>query len=114
MSVFATLFKRTGAQQLTRQFGETIGYTASGSDEVEISAIVVRNEAEVIAEIGDQISNAMIISVRNESRVGVLVSDLNTRDDRFGVPRREGDSRSTLRAIRILSDANGMLRLLIQ
>lgn len=112
---FAQHFKRTAVPNILRQFGETVVYFAGGIGAGrEITAAVVRDPLAIIAEIGEVLTNAMIVRVTNDATLGMLVTDIDTGRDRLRVPLEVDGDPQIRSVVRILSDANGFVRLLVQ
>jgi hypothetical protein len=115
-SQFHSLFRRTGVDVLLRTYGEEdVQYMQDGSSPRTVSAMVTREEAAIVQELGDQLACAAIIRVRNDSDNGISISELNTKTDRFSVRLQVGDNQvSDRRIVRVISSANGFLRLALQ
>jgi hypothetical protein len=112
---FAQQFKRTGVPNILRQFGETAVYFSGGIGAGrEITVTVVRDSLAIIAEIGEVLTQAMIVRVTNDAVLGMLVTDIDTGRDRIRLPL-EADGVPEIRSVvRVLSDVNGFVRLLVQ
>jgi hypothetical protein len=112
---FAQHFKRTSVPNILRQFGETVVYFAGGiGSGKEIEATVVRDPLAIIAEIGEVLTQAMIVRVTNDAVLGMLVTDIDTGRDRIRVPLESDGNPEVRSVVRILSDVNGFVRLLVQ
>ena len=91
MTRFSNQFNRTAAKNLNRQFGESIGYfNRAGDAERTITARVIRNEMQILAEAGDVPAQAMIISVENDSTDGIAAAEINTGGDEINVALQAG------------------------
>jgi hypothetical protein len=113
-SRFAQQFQRTAVPNLVRQFGETIGYFGSGGESRYISAIIVRDPAAILAEIGEVLSQSLIVRVSNDSTDGIDATMIDTGTDRVEVAMVAGGEPEMRSVIRVLSDSNGFLRFLVQ
>jgi len=111
---FAQQFKRTGVPNLVRQFGETIEYYPSGSQGRSVSAIVVRDPVAILAEIGEVLTQALIIRVANNATDGIDATRIDTGTDRVEVALIADGEKEMRSIVRVLSDANGFLRFLVQ
>lgn len=111
---FASQFKRTAVSNLVRQFGESIEYYASGEPGRSIDAIVVRDPAAILAEIGEVLTGAMIIRVSNNEVGGIDANEIDTGTDRVEVALIVGGPKEMRSIVRVISDANGFLRFLVQ
>ncbi len=112
---FAQQFIRTAVPNILRQFGETVVYFANGNGAGrEITAVVVRDPLAIIAEIGEVLSQAMIVRVVNDSTLGISATDIDTGRDRIWVPITADGDPEARSIVRVLSDTNGFLRVLVQ
>lgn len=111
---FASQFKRTAVPNLVRQFGESIVYYASGSSGRPVNAIVVRDPNAILAEIGEALTGAMIIRVSNSLIDGINALTIDTGTDRVEVAMIADGDKELRSIVRVLSDANGFLRFLVQ
>ena len=112
---FAQQFKRTGARNILRQFGEAVTYYpgAVGASR-QINAIVERNNATIVSELGGVVGQALIVRVLNHETDGILSSAIDAGIDKIMVPLN-ADDEPTLRAIvQKLGDSNGFVRFLVQ
>lgn len=112
---FESLFYRTAANHLVRQFGETVTYYAGGTGSGrEIQAIVERGTPRVIAETGDIASQHIIVRVKNSSKDGITSTEVNTGSDTIGVPVRVGEVAKVRSIVRVMSDNAGIVEVLCQ
>ena len=112
---FAQQFKRTGARNILRQFGETVTYYPGLVGESrQITAIVERNNETIISEIGDVVGQALIIRVLNDATDGILSTEIDCGVDKISVPLSADDDPSLRSIVKNLSDSNGFLRFLVQ
>lgn len=111
---FAQQFKRTGVPNLVRQFGESIVYYGSGASGRPINAIVVRDPAAILAEIGEVLVQAMIVRVLNSDTGGIDANSIDTGTDRVEVALIADGPVEMRSIVRVLSDANGFTRFLVQ
>jgi len=114
-TVFGSLFARTAAINLIRQYGETVGYYNRDGDPVRnILAIVERNELQIISETGEITGQAIVIRVRNDSTYGISSSEVDTGGDEISFPLRVGDTAQRRAIVRVINDSAGLLRVLCQ
>ena len=111
---FASQFKRTAVTNLVRQFGESIEYHASGSSGRSVNAIVVRDPIAILSEIGDALTGSMIVRVSNNDTDGISSTTIDTGTDRVEIALIEGGGKEMRSIVRVLSDANGFVRFLVQ
>ena len=115
MTRFATQFAGTGARNLIKQFGETVGYyNAAGGPVRNVSAIVERRESVIIAEVGDLNGQFVIVRTLDDSTDGIASSELNTGGDEISVALRVGTTAERRSVARVLNNDNGMTRVLVQ
>lgn len=115
MTRFATNFARTGAQSLTLQFGETIGYYNRAGDAVRnVSARVIRDPVQIATETGEINTQSIIVRLRNDAIFGVSSAEVDTGGDEINVPLRVGESAVRRTVARVLNDSNGILSLLVE
>lgn len=115
MNPLATLFKRSAAPLLLGTMGETVTYYAEGGvSGRSITALVERGIFEVPQETGEQVTASLSIRVYNDSTTGISATEIDTGLDEIGAALRDGAAESRRRIVRVISDANGMLRLLVQ
>lgn len=113
MTRFATNFARTGAQSLTLQFGETIGYYNRAGDAVRnVSAMIDRN-VEIVSEAGIP-GHATIIRVRNDATYGITSTEIDTGGDEVSYARRVGETAKRRAIVRVESTDNGIVRFMVQ
>lgn len=101
-----------------QQFGEPITYFprdgSAGDDGRLISAMVERQELEALSEAGDISIQGTIVRVRNDDTKGIASDEVDTGGDELSFARRVGETPQRRSIVRVLSDANGLLRLLCQ
>ncbi len=112
---FAQQFQRTGARYLLRQFGEPVTYYPGlvGASRT-ITAIVERNNATIISEIGDVVGQALIIRVLNDATEGIRSTAIDCGVDKLSVPLSADDEPSLRSIVKFLGDSNGLVRFLVQ
>ena len=104
LSRFNSLFSRTAAPNLIRQFGETVTYYPSGSATGrEIMAIVDRTEMPRIS-----------IRVRNATCDGIASDEIDTGGDEVAVSLRIGETPKRRAVQELLDDSNGFTRFLCE
>jgi hypothetical protein len=111
-TAFGRMFRRTATPNLLRQFGETVVYyprDKSGSR--VIRAMVERDIPEEIPGT-EIVSQSIVIRVKNDSRDGIASEEVNTGGDTVEVPIRLGQKGELRRIARVISDSNGLVRLL--
>jgi hypothetical protein len=111
---FASQFKRTAVSNLVRQFGESIEYYEGGSPGRSINATVVRDPNAILSEIGEVLTGAMILRVSNNETTGIDANKIDTGVDRVEVALIVDGPKEMRSIVRVLSDANGFLRFLVQ
>lgn len=112
---FAQQFKRTAVVNLLRQFGETIGYIKGGiGPQRSIEAIVVRDPVAVMQEVGEVITNAIIVRVANNNTTGIAATSLDSGRDKIYVALIADGEPSLRSIVKQLSDVNGFVRVLVQ
>jgi len=111
---FAQQFIRTAVPNLVRQFGEAIEYYPSGEPGRTLDAIVVRDPVAILAEIGEVLTQALIIRVSNSETDGIDATSLDTGTDRVEVALTPDGPKQLRSIVRVLSDANGFTRFLVQ
>ena len=113
-TVFSRQFKRTGAQNLLRQFGELVTYHPLEGRSRVVQAMVERNESEIIAEVGDLNGQAVIVRVLNNECKGITSIEIDTGGDEIEVALRVGETRQRRSVVRLLNAQNGLTRFLVQ
>ena len=115
MSIFETQFGRTGAVNLTRQFGESVTYHPDVGDDRTIDyAIVERDGPGLIGEYGTPVYQA-VIRVKNDSTTGISATEIDTGGDELSFPLRRGETPVTRKSIvKVLGTDNGLVRFGVQ
>lgn len=114
---FAKLFARTAAPTIMRQFKqeEQGEYHPRAGGVVRcVDFWVQRNQLEIMQEIGDAVSQSLIVRVINDATLGIDATEVDTGGDRFLVALTEGGVPVLRTIVRLLNDTNGFTRLLIQ
>jgi hypothetical protein len=100
---------------LMRQFGEPVVYYPDGGDTGRsITAIVNRNGVEVISETGEVHARLIEVRVRNDDKLGISSTEIDTGADEIRLPLRVGESSQRRQITEVLSTENGLVRFLIQ
>jgi len=114
-TTFGGLFARAGASQMMRSFSEAVTYHPAGATPGrEIDAMIERGTMSVITEIGEQVAPAIIVRVKNSSTLGISSTEIDTGTDEIALPLRDGEAAVRRRIVRVINDANGLLRVLVQ
>jgi hypothetical protein len=72
-------------------FAETIQYLKrDGSDPRDVDAIVDRNPPSVLPEVPSQLTDTMVIAVKNTATRGVISTELDKGGDSFLIAARIG------------------------
>ena len=101
---FRQQFKRIGAPNLLRQFGEWVTYyPADGGASREVLAIVERDNAP-----------EFVVRVRDSDVDGVSSAELDTGGDEISFPLRHGDAVARRSVVKLMDDSNGMTRLVCE
>jgi len=101
---FRQQFKRTGAPNLLRQFGEQVTYyPAGGGSSRVVMAIVERDNAP-----------EFVLRVRDSNYDGISSAELDTGGDEIGFPLRHGDASVRRSVVKLMDDSNGMTRLVCE
>ncbi len=111
---FAQQFKRTAVSNLLQQFGEQIQYHAGRAAGRGMTAIVVRDPAAILAEVGEVLTQALILRVENDPVRGIDANSIDTGLDKVEVALVADGPTEFRSIVRVLSDANGFLRILVQ
>lgn len=110
---FATQFARTGAVNLSLQFGETIEYYNRAGDPVRVVQAMIDRNVEVISEAGVP-GHATIIRVQDDSTSGITSTEIDTGGDEVAYARRVGEDRKRRAVVRVESTENGLVRFMVQ
>ena len=111
---FGKRFKRSGGRRLTRRFGEKVSYFKLDIEAGrKITARVERDGIEAISVSGTN-SKAIIVTVIDCKCDGITAKELNTGGDELLVAVEVGDEPQRRTITRLLSDANGLVRFLVQ
>lgn len=111
---FAQQWSLTARRLMMHQFGETVVYYPRSGGSRTITAHVRRNTMEIIQETGDLASQALIVTVPNDTCKGISSDEIDTGGDEIAVALRVGLTTQRRSVARILSDHNGMTRILVQ
>jgi len=97
----------------TREFAETVTYTAKGAAAKSIPALVTRQPISRAGEdAGRTLLNQVEIEIANDAENGVL--SVNKGGDTVSLPDRVGGTDITWRVVDIIGQDEGMWRLLLQ
>jgi hypothetical protein len=94
--------------------GNAIEYYDGMSDGRTVAAIVVRDPNAILSEIGEVLTNALIIRVANDPTTGIDANRIDTGTDRVEVSTIVDGPKEYRSIVRVLSDANGFVRFLVQ
>lgn len=111
---FARQFARTAVPNLVRQFGELIEYFPWNNPSREMYAIVERNQATILSEVGSILTQSVIVRVANNETTGILATSIDTGRDKIEVALTEGGNPELRSIVQVISDANGFIRFLVQ
>ena len=116
MTKFATRFD-IAAQFHMHEHGESVSYYRTGAYSPNvINATVVRNESEILREVGDVTNRSMILAFLSSADplVGILPGEVNTDTDYVEMSYRVGDTPERFQICRVLSSHAGLTRVLVQ
>jgi hypothetical protein len=114
-STFNKQFSAVAAPDLIGYFGEDLVYLPeNGAEGRPIKGIVERGALEIIAEIGDHVSQAIIVQVLSHKLRGILASEIDTGGDRIRVALRIGDDPVERPIVKVISDSGGFVRFAVQ
>lgn len=110
------MFSRVGTAGLFRQFGQLVTYyPADGSTPRRVEAMVETDTLTMVDEIGDQVSQAITIRVRNQKCNGITGEEVDTGGDAIELPLSSNGTEVSKRSIvRVANDSNGILRVFLQ
>lgn len=111
---FATQFKKTGSRGLLYQFGESVTYYPLAGGSRSVTALVLRDELSVVAELGDVQSQSIVVRVLNDSTLGIASTEIETGGDEIAVALRLGEAATRRAIVRVQADSTGFLRILLQ
>ena len=115
---FARIFRRTGARNILRHFGELekLGYyDRDGSAVREITGTVERGPISIVTETGDVGVYSFVIRVLDDSRLGISATEIDTGGDEIEVALQEGETTQKKRSIvRVIDASNGLVRFATQ
>lgn len=101
----------------TSDFAETVTYYPhtyygeTARDSRSISAVVIREDMEVVSEDGDTVLPVFQVFVINSNTTGISSDELDLGGDAIELPPRDGKTAEKKRIQRIVSQDNGMLEL---
>ncbi len=107
----------TAAQYHMFQHGESVSYYRYGKHNPSaLTATVVRNELEIIREVGDVSARSLILAFlpNTDQDIGLVADDVNTDFDFVEVPYRVGESPSRFQVCKVLSSHGGLTRIFVQ
>lgn len=114
-SLFHKQFSQVAAPGLIGYFGEDLVYLpASGAEGRPIKGIVERGAMEILAEIGDHATQAIIVQVLSHGVRGILASEIDTGGDRIRVALRIGDLPVDRPIVKVIDDSGGFVRFAVQ
>jgi hypothetical protein len=108
---FSQRFARASAERLILSFGEPLTYNPETTNR-DISGIVIREYAQIIAEVGDVSENSLIIRVLNDATDGITSVEIDV-DDQVSVPIDTDGTPLKKSVVRVLNDNAGMTRFLV-
>lgn len=115
---FSALFRKMAAPMANRQFGESLVYHAAdgstGNDGRTIVGQVERGALGPISELGEIPGQAIIITVTNDSVLGISSDEIDTGGDEVLVAKRAKDEASRRSIVEVLNDSGGRVRFLCQ
>jgi hypothetical protein len=114
---FAQIFKRTGARNLLAQFGESEGivyYPRGSGSPRSISAIVTRNNPDIISEVGDVISQYLFVRVLNDETSGISATEIDSGIDMVDVALRTDGHRERRPIVKVTDTSGGMVRFIVR
>lgn len=111
---FARQFYRTGVPMLVRQYGETFEYLQGGTDCREVTGLVERNQVAIMAEVGEILSQSIIIRVANSDVDGIAANSIDSGRDKVVIALSEDGEAVPRSIVQVLSAANGFTRVLVQ
>ena len=115
MTRFASLFKRTGATNLLRQFGEdVVYYQRDSSFGVVRKAIVERDPFRIYQELGQQVGTALIVQFMDDNTMGILAAQINPENDQIDIALKPGLDVSRRQVTQFLASKNGWTRVLVK
>lgn len=110
----AARFSRTSAPMLVREMGEPIIYYHDGGLVARPIEAIVERGVEVPSESGDQVAQALVIRVLDDSTLGISALELNDGRDEVSVSLKVGGPATRRIISRRIDDANGMIRFLVR
>ena len=114
---FAQAFKRTGARNLLAQFGEAEGivyYPRGSGTPRAISAIVTRNNPDIISEVGDVISQYLFVRVLDDETDGISSTEIDSGLDMVDVALRTDGKRERRPVVKVTDTSCGMVRFIVR
>jgi hypothetical protein len=99
---------------LVRQYGETFEYWESGTACRDVTGIVERNQVAIMAEVGEILTQSIIIRVPNNDTEGIDASKIDSGRCKVVIALTEGGESVPRSIVQILSAANGFVRFLVQ
>lgn len=109
----ATMFSRSAAPNLVRQFGDTITYHKNGGGTRSVSAMIER-DVQVLTETGDVLVYDFVLRVEDDETTGITSTEIDAGTDVVSVPLRVGEAACRRQIIRVLSTENGLVRFAVQ
>jgi len=113
MSRFRSLVKSTSFPALLSQHGEPIVYLRGDGQKRRIMAIVTRDEMAILAELGEAIQAAAIVSLTDDPDIGVSRAELDSQLDFFLLADHEGGEPRKRAVTKVLNDKVGRIRLAV-
>jgi hypothetical protein len=114
---FAQIFTRTGARNLLAQFGEAEGivyYPRGSGTPRAISAIVQRNNPDILSEVGDVISQYLFVRVLNDETSGISATEIDSGLDMVDVALRTDGQRERRPIMKVTDTSSGMVRFIVR
>jgi ribosomal protein L35AE/L33A len=104
LSVFDDQFAVSAVPGLQGYFGESITYKPRAGGSRSITGMVTRADDErLMARMESNVSSQFRIVVQNSTTLGIATSEVNLRGDLVSLPRRNGDTATDHRIVKILS-----------
>ena len=115
---FSTLYRRMAAPLANAHMGEELVYHAAdgstGTDGRKIVGTVERGPMGPISELGEIGGQAIIITVTNDSVLGIASNEIETGGDEVEVSKRVADFTERRSIVEVIDDSGGRIRFLCQ
>lgn len=113
MSRFRSLVKTQGFPALVFQHGEPFVYLQRGVDPRPITGVVTRDENQIISELGDAVQASAIVSILDDSTLGISRAELDSQKDFVLLAYEQGGEPVKRAIVKVLNDKVGRIRLAI-